>query len=298
MSLRAVLSAHRKPLTNADMQVVEVLLGNPQRTAFMPAAEIASRASVHESTVTRLAQKLGYSGYPAMREDLREDAIEDGGLSSRLVHAATGRRHELRALVQNDAEALLRIPTYVSQEEIDAAAGLVLAAGRVFIMGNPFSNAPQVYLTRRLRRFGITVIHLPDSPNETAELLQAMQPGDLLICFALRRPPARLSKLLTLTEKRGARSLVIADVVGMQLRPEPNQLIAAPRGSDDIFRTPIVPMMLAYALQLAMLQVDPVRCAAALDQMDDVSSLLDAEGPANLYTNYLAQELLAEGGER
>lgn len=296
MSLRSVLATNKVPLTNGDMQVVEALLSNPQQAAFMPAAEIASRASVHESTVTRLAQKLGYTGYTQMREDLREDAMAESGLSSRLVSVATSRRHELRSLVQQDAEALLRLPTFVSQEELESAAHLIFGAQRIYISGNPFGHALQVYLERRLRRYGLVVIVLPDSPNDTAELLQSMEKDDLLISFALRRPPARLSKLLSVTEERGAKSVVISDVVGIQLRPSPTQVLAAPRGNDDVFRTPIVPMMIVYALQLTLLHIDPARCAAALDKLDQVSALLDAEGPANLYTNYVAEELLAELG--
>lgn len=296
MSLRNVLAANKKPLTNGDMQVVEALLSNPQRAAFMPAAEIASRASVHESTVTRLAQKLGYSGYTQMREDLREDALVESGLSSRLVQVATSRRHELRSLVQQDADALLRLPTFISQEELESAAGLIFAAQRIYISGNPFGHVLQVYLERRLRRYGLVVIVLPDSPNDTSELLQSMSKDDLLISFALRRPPARLSKLLLVAEERGAKSVIISDVVGIQLRPTPTQVLAAPRGNDDVFRTPLVPMMIVYALQLTLLHLDPIRCAAALDKLDEVSAMFDAEGPANLYTNYVAEELLAELG--
>lgn len=297
MSLRDILAATDKPLSNGDMQVIEVLLANPQRAVFMPAAEVASRASVHESTVTRLAQKLGFSGYPQMRESLREDALAGGNLSSRIVDAASSRRHELRSLVQNDADALMQLPAYVSQDELTRAAEMILDAGRVFTTGNPYAYPVRAYLERRLRRYGVDVIGLPDSPYEASELLQTMKPGDLLIAFAFRRPPSRLTKLLTLAHDRGARTVVIADVVGMQLRPTPTQVIAAPRGSDDIFRTPIVPLMIVYALQLSLLHVDPVRCTQALDQLDDVMSLLDAEGPANLYTNYVAQEILGEATE-
>jgi len=299
MSLRDILAATDKPLSNGDMQVIEVLLANPQRAVFMPASEVASRASVHESTVTRLAQKLGFAGYPQMRESLREDALATGGLSSRIVDAASSRRHELRALVQNDADALLQLPAYVSQDELTRAAEMIFAARTVFMTGNPYAYPVRAYLERRLRRYGVQVVGLPDSDYEASELLQTMRDGDLLITFAFRRPPSRLSKLLALTHGRGARSLVIADVVGMQLRPSPTQIIAAPRGSDDVFRTPIVPMMIVYALQLSLLHVDPHRCTEALDQLDDVMALLDAEGPANLYTNYVAQEILGDGvGER
>ncbi|MFT4030074.1 MAG: MurR/RpiR family transcriptional regulator [Protaetiibacter sp.] len=298
MSLRSVLAGNRKPLTNGDMQVVEVLLSNPQRTAFMPAAEIASRASVHESTVTRLAQKLGYTGFAQLREDLREDALAESGMSARLVQAANARRHELRALVQQDAEALLRIPAFVTEEELTRAANLILAAPRVYISGYPYGQPVSTYLERRLRRYGIVVVSLPDSPNETSELLQSMGADDLFIAIALRRPPSRLTNLLTIAESRGAKSLIITDVVGIQVRPNPTQIIAAPRGSDGIFRTPIVPMMLVYALQLTLLIVDPVRCSAALDRFDQVAGLLDAEGPANLYTDYFEQELLADAAER
>ena len=49
----------------------EILLGADMSHAT--AADVAEKASTHESTVVRLAQKLGYRGYPDLRNDLRRD---------------------------------------------------------------------------------------------------------------------------------------------------------------------------------------------------------------------------------
>jgi DNA-binding MurR/RpiR family transcriptional regulator len=278
MSLRNTLAANDRPLTESERQVVDVLLANPEETVFMPAAEVAQRASVHESTVIRLAQKLRYAGYAELREDLRRDVRQMNGAARQ--GARGSRRHDLRALVQDEADALLRLPQFISQQDMDAAARTLLDARRVYLWGNPFATPLIDILDRRLRRLGLNVVAMRKEGTDLATHLISFDRDDVLLTFALRDAPPGLQRLTKRVHGLGGRTIVLSDVVGLQLRPAPTHLLAAPRGVDESLRTLIVPAVLCYALQLAAFHLDPERATAALERLGDFSRLIGVDPPA------------------
>ena len=99
----------------------------------------------------------------------------------------------------------------------------------------------------------------------------------MLLCFALRQTPAYLSRLVTDAQRRGGAAVLVTDVPGLTFRPQPDHLLAAPRGGDPEYHTLLMPMILSYALQLAVFHRDPARFQRVRDEIDDLTRL--AEGP-------------------
>ena len=60
-------------LTESDRALVAWVLNNPEEAVYISSAELANKAEVHASTVVRLAHKIGYEGFPAMRNHIREN---------------------------------------------------------------------------------------------------------------------------------------------------------------------------------------------------------------------------------
>lgn len=278
MSLRAAVQQNASHLTESERKVVEVLMRDLRESVFLPAADIATMAAVHESTVIRLAQKLGFGGYSDLREAMRADIKELDGRHSRLVRLSDERGYDLPTLVRAEAQALMRLPEHVSQSDLDEAAGLLLAARHVYIFGNHYAAPLITFLDRRLRLLGfrITAISGTDG-RKLAEHLGSISDGDLLFAFALRREPAGLSDLLRRAQETGATSIVLTDVHGLPLAGTPTKLLVAPRGVDEDFRTQVVPHLICYALQLALYHLAPARCEAALNAIDSLSRAVAPE---------------------
>src|SRR4051812_29289424 len=73
MGFRAVLQHSDAELTVSEHRIASILLGDPHDCMLLSAAQLAERATIHESTVIRFAQKLGYVGYPELRADVVAD---------------------------------------------------------------------------------------------------------------------------------------------------------------------------------------------------------------------------------
>lgn len=268
------LEHQRDALSAAQQRVVEVLLGDRAEAAFMGADEVAQRAGVSVATTVRLAQRLGYEGYPALRGSLQEEFRTHRSLGERLrdVPSTTG---ILPTLVAGEQAALGAAVTSVTDEELIAAARVIRGAERVFVHARGHATVVGELLVRRLRRLGRTVIALFGEGREIAEQLHTIDAGDVVISLALRRQPPLYAAVMRYATAQGATTVVIGDAAGSLLQPRPDHLLAASRGPHDGYLTIVVPTLIAEALAVAVGRLDP-EAPATLDRLEQ---LIDELGP-------------------
>lgn len=273
MSFRSVVSSTAVKLSPSEERVMSVLLGTDMSAAT--AADVADRSQTHESTVVRLAKKLGYRGYPDLRADLRRD---EGGADDRasLMRSTSG--HGLADFVRDEVAALGALTRFIDQDDLDAAARTLHASRTVYLISSNDELPTLELLARRLRRLGMVVVSMTTSPKDVAERFVSFDASSTLIAFALREAPGHLSALINEAARRGGRTMLISDVPGYRFRPAPDHLLVARRGSDDEYRTQLVPMALCYALQLAIYHLDPERYLAVRNTIDDLTRMLGGTG--------------------
>lgn len=271
-----MVQAHDETLTSSEQRVVAMLLGDPLAAATQPAAQVAETIGVHESTVTRVARKLGYRAYAEMRADLGRDAQGHSGSAVRARNRAV-KAHELSRLVDDEIRALSTIPDHVDQAEMDSVALALVRARRIFLFGVNHATTLVEFMERRLRRFGLEVVALRQPGRDLAERMLTFDHDDVLLAFAFKEQPAGLGHALRQTHAAGATSILVTDPPGMLMRPAPTHLIAAPRGAGDDFNTLVVPLVLCYALQLAITNLDPDRFGAAMDRADSLARIYSGD---------------------
>jgi DNA-binding MurR/RpiR family transcriptional regulator len=264
-------------LTATDRRLVAVLRSRPAEAAFWFANDLTAPLGLHQSAATRLAQRLGFAGYPQLRDALRQDYLAGDGPAQRLK----GRLDQhpldevLRSFVDDEVEALRALPQHVTQEELDSLAQRVLAASTVYLFGHGNATILVDQLTRRLQRFGVRPVALVGSRRDIAEAVTAIGPTDLLVAFAFRRVPSVLGALLDLAAAEGAHSVLVTDTL-LSMQPSPDEILAAPRGDSDAFLSLTVPMAISNALVLTIAQNAPEPAVRSLDRLGAVLDTFDA----------------------
>ena len=270
-ALLQAVADYPNSLTEADERLVRVLLANPTESAFLSAAALSQRAGVHQASAVRLAQKLGYAGYPELRTALQADLVKASEPAERVRKRLRQMENDiLGPLVSSEAEALLALPNHVTQAQLEAAARLLIDADRVLLFGRGHATALVDLLDRRLRRSGFYTLPLPYEGRDLAEHLLSMKPADVVLGLAFHRTPPGLLPMLEHASSIGARTLVVSDLLGPLLRPQPTLLLSAPRGEEAEFQTLSVPMTLLNALVLTIAQLDDNRSLQALDSLSDL----------------------------
>lgn len=259
-------------LTDADQRLINVMVADPAAAQFLSGAELASRAQVHEAAATRLAKKLGFKGYPQLRESLRDEireSSEPAGRMSRKLDSVEG-DSLIRDLVRREVATLDALAGQLDQQQLDAAADRLIAARRIFLFGRGHATSIVALLDRRLRRFGWQTVTLPTDGRDMAEHVLGLQQGDAVLGLALHRRPKGLGRLCQYAAESGAASIIVADTIGPRLQPQPDHLLWASRGADEEFQTLTVPMAICNALVLTIAKRNRTRSIEALDRLGEL----------------------------
>lgn len=277
-SFAARLRDRAADLTATDKRMAQAILADPRTAALSAAGELAARAGVHEATGTRLAQKLGYAGFPALRGALRAEyiALSDSGARVARSVGKVASGAYLDDLVATEIEALRALPEALPQHLLDDAAKRLVAARRIHIFARGHAHALADLAERRLRRFGFDTVELAGENRTIAERLGGLRKGDLVLAFAFRSAPRGLDVVFAHAAKLGATRLLIADLAAAPICPACDLTLAAARGrSGDEYQTLTVPMAILNALVLTIAGRHKNATLPALDAVSDLIRQLD-----------------------
>ncbi|WP_082557281.1 MurR/RpiR family transcriptional regulator [Ensifer sp. Root127] len=255
MTLIDRIKAQSKRLTEADQKLIATMLENRAEAAFLSGPQLSQRASVHEATVTRLAQKLGYRGFPDLRAQLQREVLDDQDAATRMRRSVAKVEHGdyLTDLIAAEISALETLARSVPQSDVDMAADMIFEGRRVFVFGQGHAQSVAGFLQRRLDRFGMTTIALTGRGRDIAERMVSMDKSDVVIALAFRKQPQSYAPLVQHARRVGARTILISDLAGPLMEPVADLMLAAPRGrSGSEFQTPTIPFAIVNGIVLTI----------------------------------------------
>lgn len=280
MRLKDIVRQHEGRLSPGDRRLIETFLSDPRLAALASTTELARAAGAHPSSLVRLSQKLGFTGFPELRALLRDELLPTGrpeDCGGDLVSNRPGDRLRRRlddlpahgvldAVVAREMAVLGQLPVHVSSDEVEAVAALLAGARRILIFAEGGACALRELMVDRLRRLGRIAEPLPAEPRAASVSLTGLSAGEVVLAFAFVRIPNLLCPILETANEVGAGSVVIADLGGPLIRPQPTALLCAPRGPAGQSQSLIVPMAICHALILTLSAAQPEQALGAADR--------------------------------
>lgn len=254
MSIIDSITNSTQSLTPNERRLVKAVMDSPTHAALGTASELAKAVGVHEATASRLARKLGYTSYAAFKGALRDEFLATRETATRFEKtiAETSSETILGSLVHEEAQALSRMETYISADQINAVARQLMSARRIFVYGHGNAEILALLMLKRFRRFGKDVHKIDADSRSLAEQAVGFQEGDVVLTFVFRRAPQGYAPLIETAREAGATNIVISGITGTTLSPRPDYSLAAPRsGHPDAFQTLTVPMAICNAVVIA-----------------------------------------------
>jgi DNA-binding MurR/RpiR family transcriptional regulator len=202
-------------LPPAERRVVRALLAVYPAAGLGTAASLAGEAATSTATVVRLAQKLGYAGFPELQEALRQELAGRGAGPLERLDAAVGPGPGLLPSVAAALGAVAAsVAVTVPQAEMDVAVALLAdTSRRVALSGGRVSHSLAEILGLHLERLrgGVTVL-----PRDRVRRLATtfdLGPRDVVLVLDLRRYEAASVELATRARERRARLVVVTDTL-------------------------------------------------------------------------------------
>ncbi len=156
---------------------------------LMNAAELAHDVGVNPSSVTRLAQRLGYRGYPDMQRVIRTE------LRSRHVPTALPADSQAAVHWQRELELLAQMQLF-PEEPLDDLVTHLAGARQVFVAGTRGSAAAAAYCAYLWSTVRPGVVLLQEHAVGAPEQWMGAGAGDLLVAFTVKRYAQATSQLI------------------------------------------------------------------------------------------------------
>ncbi|VVO58853.1 HTH-type transcriptional regulator MurR [Pseudomonas fluorescens] len=178
-------------LGSSSRRVLMALIESPQRTAVSSISELAEQLEVNASTLSRLAQRLGYGGFSKLQDVFRREITEGkhfySDQASRLVVA--GDKDILNQLTRLGRQESANIASMIEQVDPDVfvqTIELLATAHRVRIHGMRQFNSLALFMSYGLGMLRPDVAALDSSRQGVADALAQLDEGDVLVvssCF-------------------------------------------------------------------------------------------------------------------
>jgi DNA-binding MurR/RpiR family transcriptional regulator len=209
------LRAALPDLTRAERQLATHVLSHYPVSALGSITVLAKAAEVSTPTVVRLAQKLGYKGYPDLQNALRGEV--EAMLESPLAKhdrwaGGVPDTHMLNRFADAVMANLQATLGQIDHAEFDAAAALLADPGRhVFAMGGRITHALADYFTSLMKVVRPDVTLLSNNSTTWPPTLLDMRPGDVLLVFDIRRYENAVLQLAEMAKEQAAEIILITD---------------------------------------------------------------------------------------
>ncbi|MEE9529623.1 MAG: MurR/RpiR family transcriptional regulator [Syntrophobacteria bacterium] len=201
-------------LTPSQRRIMQYIVDNYEESIFLTASQLAHSVGVSEATVVRLAQALGFDGYPGMQSKFREGLQNRLSTVTRLEHTVDHVRQVgdvvvkvLQEDIQNLSQTLRNLPIEVFEQAVVD----IEKAKRIFVAGLRGAHAPALTLATYLRFLGKQAQLLVPGHGELWDILQGLEKTDLVIGISFPRYTSVTVEILEHARRQRARVGAITD---------------------------------------------------------------------------------------
>ncbi len=246
-----IREGHQKRFGVRSLKILQAMLDFPAEAAVKSISQIAKEHGTNTSTVTRLAQRLGFQGFPGYQQVFRQHLKQGPSFYSTQVKTFLG---STKSTINSNDSTLQQVVheewgnVMATLEKYDKVrfrniVDLLLKAKRVSILGLRSVFPLAFYLAYYLRLIRDNVMVLGKSGHTLAEDLAFLRQGDLLLAISIR-PYTRDTIIACREAKRqGAELVTITDTLSSPLAAETEStLIASSKG--PYFFTPLTSLVI------------------------------------------------------
>jgi DNA-binding MurR/RpiR family transcriptional regulator len=271
MLFQELLVDNKIRLTPAQRQIIQYIIEHYEEAIFLTASQLAQNVGVSEATVVRLAQALGFDGYPAMQRKFRQGLQDRLSTVTRLEHTVDHVRQTgdiVVKVLQEDIHNLSQTLRSLSLDIFERAVADLQSAKRIFVVGLRGAHAPALTLATYLRFLGKQAHLLIPGHGEMWDILQGLGRSDLVVGISFPRYTQITVEVLQHARKKRARVGAITDSPLSPLARYAHWVLTAHCQLDSFIESFTAATSLINALLTAMSIQDPGKTLRILRQRE------------------------------
>jgi DNA-binding MurR/RpiR family transcriptional regulator len=250
-------------LTPTQRRIAHSLVEHAAKAAYLSAAEVAELAGVSQPSVTRFAMALGYSGYPALRRELRALGAD--------APAEPAARNAMQRAVHAEAEHLRRLEEQLHDpEDVRKAAALLIESRPLPVLGLRAAAPLAAYFGYFAAKvFGGVRVLDGGGTSLLDRLDQARADGaGAMLAIVLPRYPRESVEAVREARAAGLSVVAITDSAVSPVAEHADVVLPAAVGTQLVFDLHTGPMAMAMVLLQTMCDAAPEPVQRRLEEFE------------------------------
>lgn len=233
-------------LTKRIQTVLKKMLDNPNETATKSISEIANENNINISSVTRMAQKLGFDGFPDLKDLFRKNLTQRKNYYSVHIRKFLKKGHNaqnesaslLQRVIQDEWSNVMMLADGFEHQQFANIIDLIIKTRRVAVIGLRSSYTLAYYFAFYLKMIRDHVTLIGKAGHTLAEDLSVLQQDDLLIAISVNPYTQDTVAACRVSKQHNINIVAITDSVSSPLANE-SDLYLITRTEGDYFFSPI-----------------------------------------------------------
>ncbi|NLG49641.1 MAG: MurR/RpiR family transcriptional regulator [Chloroflexi bacterium] len=224
-------------LTKSQRRLADFIATSYREAAFMTASRLARRLGVNEATVIRFAQRLGYSGYPELVQDIRA-IVQDELYATSLTTDEAAASDVFFGMLAREVDGLQRSTGHFTADAIHGVLSALRVARRVVVVGQGIAFPLAQLFSASLRLAGVPASCPQPDALELAALLDEVGEGWLVVGISVAPESIEIARALRYAGEQGARTVALTWSPISPAAQVADWAISCP--ADDLFPLPSV----------------------------------------------------------
>ncbi|GIM47948.1 regulatory protein [Collibacillus ludicampi] len=259
-------------MSPSQRMIADVILQDPETAAFYTVSELAARAGVSDSTVTRFATFVGCSGFPALSRELQELVRSRLTTSERFQLSRAVKTDEHRTIIQffeDDVQNITMMMERMDLESFERTVDRLTKANTVGIVCSRSSVALGLFFEFYLHLLKKDVVLFTGEPR-TIDLLHRVARDDVMVGIGFARYSRFTVECLKYGKRKGAHIIALTDYPSSPLVPYADEVLFTPTGIASHLDSFVAPLSLITALLRALANRTSEQLAEGLQALEDI----------------------------
>jgi RpiR family transcriptional regulator, carbohydrate utilization regulator len=204
----ARIRARAGSFTRIEQKIAQLIEKDPHSIILSSAREIADRCGVSEAAVSRISQRIGYSGFPELKVSLAQDLVGP----DQTVHEDMVAGDDVEAVKQKATAATIQAlndtAAVLDNASIAAATELLFNAERIVFCGVGGSGILTLDAKHSFMRTGKTVLAFNDA-HEQGMIAALSTPADVFVLISHSGATRDLIEVAEIARERRAKTIAI-----------------------------------------------------------------------------------------
>lgn len=270
--MEELLKKKSPKLTPTQKRVFKYIFNHLEEAIFLTSSTLAKKTGVSEATIVRLAQALGFEGFPDFQRSLRSQFQERVTTISRLEKTLQGPETSTPFLkiLNMEIKNVSALADKNSGETFDAAVAQLWKAKKILVVGMRSAYSLAVYLKFGLRFLGKEVTLLEPAQWDIWDQLVTLRPQTFVVAISFPRYARMTTNVVAYAREKQCKILSITDSIVSPLTPYSDLTLFAPCQSYSYMDSFTAPMSLIHMLLTAMSLKWPEKAIQAFKKLEGI----------------------------